>query len=198
MRRGYMRLRGFNAAPGQQVPPTRWYPSLASAGLHASLVPGWGRYWLTLEGSLTRALQLQCRESFHVDVLNEGFAAPSPEESGALGLAPRKLAWVREVQLCGDGQPWVMARTIIPEATLRGPGRRLRHLGRQPLGAYLFSRPEWQRGRFQAGICQVQPGDQQLPPVARRSHFYSGQDRLLVGEYFLPALLEKGPLAGTD
>lgn len=186
-----MRSKGFNPAASrahQRIPPTQWFPTLTAAALISPLPRGGARHWLTLEGSLTRALQLRCRERFHVDVLAEGFALPTLEEARTLGIPARQSAWIREVQLCGDGQPWVMARTIIPRYTLRGPGRRLRHLGRKPLGAYLFSHPEWQRGPFQTGLCY--PGESaNLPLIARRSRFYSGGAALLVGEYFLAAVL---------
>ena len=185
-----MPSRDFNPAfsgGDQQVPRTRWYPTRAAAGLQCDLVRQQGAYWLTLEGSLTRALQLRCRRSFHVDVLSEGFMVPSLEEARTLGLPIRQTAWIREVQLCGDGEPWVMARTVIPRHTLAGKGRQLQHLGRKPLGAWLFSRPEWRRGDFQTGICQATAAGQAR--VARRSRFFSGSRHLLVGEYFLPGLL---------
>lgn len=186
-----MRSRGFKS-PGARarspIPPTQWYPTLTAAGLQGPLAHGAARYWLTLEGSLTRALQLRCRESFRVEVLSEGFAIPTLEEASTLGIRQRQLAWIREVQLCGDGQPWVMARTVIPRTTLRGKGRRLRHLGRKPLGAYLFSRPEWRRSDFQTGLCAPTAMDNQ-PWIARRSRFYSDGRSLLVGEYFLPVVL---------
>ncbi|HSP00975.1 MAG TPA: chorismate lyase, partial [Thioalkalivibrio sp.] len=104
-----------------------------------------------------------------------------------LGIPARQNAWIREVCLNGDDTPWVLARTIIPLATLAGRGRRLCNLGRRPLGAYLFSHPEWQRGPFETGLCQRTSGLQ--PLAARRSRFFSGGRSLLVGEYFLPTLL---------
>jgi len=111
---------------------------------------------------------------------------PTLEEARRLGLAPRQRAWIREVRLCGDGQPWVLARTIIPLACLEGKGRRLRNLGNKPLGAYLFSRPEWLRGPLETGLCQN--SDDQQPQLARRSLFHRGNDALMVGEYLLPTL----------
>ncbi len=189
-----MPLKGFNIRPGDPVrlaqadvltiPPTDWYQSLSAAGLRNPTVHGPVRYWLQVEGSLTRELQLRCSHSFHVDVTGEGFALPTREEADTLNIPGRQLAWIREVHLCGDGEPWVLARTIIPLATLQGAGRRLRHLGRKPLGAWLFSNPLWQRGPFETGICHTSHEAQ--PPVARRSRFYSGDKALLVGEYFLP------------
>lgn len=170
------------------IPVTHWYRSPAAAGLVDPVVQGTAGHWLTLEGSLTRALQLRCREDFRVKILREGWARPQREEALTLGIAHRHLAWIREVCLCGDHQPWVLARTVIPRYTLQGHDRRLRHLGNRPLGAWLFSQPQWARGPFETGLCQRrQPGQ---PAAARRSRFSNGRRALLVGEYFLPKLLE--------
>ena len=179
-----MRSRDSDAIAQIRIPATRWYQSFAAAGLHDPAIHGELGHWLKLEGSLTRALQLRCHYSFRVAILNEGFARPSQEESRTLGLLPRHCAWIREVCLLGDDTPWVLARTVIPMATLSGRGRRLRHLGRQPLGAYLFSNTQWHRGVFETGLCQRESSDQ--PRAARRSQFFSGDRSLLVGEYFLP------------
>lgn len=168
------------------IPATHWYRSLSAAGLYNPEVHGAARYWLQVEGSLTRALQQQCRHRFHVEVCTEGFGVPSAEEARRLGLAARQRAWIREVRLCGDGQPWVLARTIIPQACLEGKGRRLRNLGNKPLGAYLFSSPDWLRGPLETGLCQTTRPQQ--PQLARRSLFHHGKDALMVGEYLLPTL----------
>lgn len=178
-----------------RVPDARWYPGAPAAQLMLERPLTHELYWLKLEGSLTRALQLRCLERFHVDILREGYARPTAEEARTLHIPPRQLAWIREVQLCGDGQPWVMARTVIPLETLKGNGRRLRHLGRRPLGHFLFSQRRWHRGPFQIGIThqigitRTQAVSQ--PPIGRRSCFYRGKHALLVGEYFLPSLLER-------
>jgi len=171
------------------VPATRWYDSFRQACLQQPGLRGTATFWLQAEGSLTRHLQLRCRHSFHVEVASEGFLMPTVEEALTLGIPLRQQAWVREVRLCGDGQPWVLARTIIPLAVLDGPGRRLRHLGRIPLGAWLFSRRDWSRGPLQAGLCHSVTGSQ--PRYARRSVFANGDRGLLVGEYFLPPLLDQ-------
>lgn len=171
---------------GLIIPPTRWYRSLAAAGLHNSEVHGAARYWLQVEGSFTQALKQKCRESFHVDVCMEGFARPFAEEVQRLGLAHRELAWIREVRLCGDGTPWVLARTVIPRRCLEGKSRQLLNLGNKPLGAYLFSSPEWSRGPLETGLCRPQAPEQ--PHLARRSLFHRGGVALMVGEYLLPAL----------
>lgn len=179
-----MPSRDSNSIARISIPETRWYQSFAAAGLHDPAIHGELSHWLRLQGSLTRALQLRCQRSLRVEILSEGFARPSQEESRTLGLPTRHRAWIREVCLLGDDTPWVLARTVIPMATLSGRGRRLRHLGRQPLGAYLFSNTQWHRGIFETGLCQRKTLDQ--PRAARRSQFFSGDSSLLVGEYFLP------------
>ncbi|RBW49091.1 chorismate--pyruvate lyase family protein [Marinobacter sp. F3R11] len=173
------------------IPPTDWYQSLTAAGLRNPDVHGPARQWLQVEGSFTRALQKKCAHSFHVEIQREGFAAPTLEESRRLRIPVRQKAWIREVRLCGDGKPWVLARTVIPLACLTGADRRLLHLGNKPLGAYLFSCRNWQRGPLETGLCNhrslgVPPAG--VPEIARRSLFSNNKSSLLVGEYLLPAL----------
>ena len=152
------------------IPPTSWYRSLTAAGLRNPAVHGRARYWLQVEG----------------------FGSPSLEESRRLAIPPRQHAWIREVRLCGDGEPWVLARTVIPLNCLEGEGRRLLHLGNRPLGAYLFTSPHWERGPLETGLCNpVIPGQ---PELARRSLFSGHNSALLVGEYFLPALFHRNTL----
>lgn len=181
-----MLSKDFDTAPGLTIPPTQWYRSLAAAGLHNPDVYGPARHWLQVEGSFTKALQKKCRSSFHVDVIREGFAEPSDEEARRLSIPRRQKAWIREVRLCGDGQPWVLARTIIPVSCLDGRGRRLLNLGNKPLGAYLFSGPDWERGPLETGLCQPELANQ--PQLARRSLFHCDQTALMVCEFLLPAL----------
>ncbi len=168
------------------IPATDWYQSLAAAGLRNSEVHGPARYWLQVEGSFTRAVQQKCQHSFHVEVRYQGFSLPTAEEARRLAIPARQRAWVREVRLCGDGTPWVLARTIIPLYCLEGEGRRLLHLGSKPLGAYLFSSANWQRGPLETGLCHRRIEGQ--PAIARRSLFRNGPRALLVGEYLLPVL----------
>ncbi len=174
------------------IPPTDWYQTLTAAGLHNPAVHGEARRWLQVEGSFTRALQQQCRRSFHVEVRHEGFATPTPEEVRRLAIPHRQCAWIREVSLCGDNQPWVLARTVIPLNCLEGEGRRLLHLGSRPLGAYLFTSPYWQRGPLETGLCRPVMSGQ--PELARRSLFSGHNSSLLVGEYLLPALFRPNTL----
>lgn len=187
-----MRSRDSDIKRRSSIPPTDWYPSLAAAGLRNTAVHGPARHWLQVEGSFTRALQKQCRHAFHVQVRYQGFATPTLEEARRLAIPQRQHAWIREVRLCGDNQPWVLARTVIPLACLEGEGRRLLHLGNRPLGAYLFTSPHWQRGPLETGLCY--PGSPGQPQLARRSLFSGHRSALLVGEYLLPALLQRTAL----
>lgn len=171
-------------------PGLRWYPSVAAARLARAPLTRNATYWLTLQGSLTRALRQRCREQFAVRILTEGFQTPAPDERQRLGLPERQVAWVREVQLCGDGRPWVLARTIFPLSTLSGPERRLRHLGRQPLGAFLFRDGRWQRDPFEAGLIQAPRASE--PSLARRSCFRADGQQILVSEFFYDRLLDHG------
>ncbi|OEY65764.1 chorismate--pyruvate lyase family protein [Marinobacter sp. X15-166B] len=184
-----MPSRVSEGGPGLAIPRTDWYPSFAAAGLHGSLPYEVAHVWLQQTGSLTRALQQRCQQRLQVDVRAEGFALPRPDEARVLKIPPRQTAWIREVQLCGDGEPWVLARTVIPQASLTGSGRRLRHLGQKPLGSYLFSRREWRRGPILPGHCH--PDHAAQPSYARRSCFQTRGHALLVAEYFLPALLKR-------
>jgi chorismate--pyruvate lyase len=173
------------------IPAAHWYRSLAAAGLHNPEVHGPARYWLQVEGSFTRALQRRCRRRFHVDVRYQGFDFPTPEEARRLRQPPRRYAWIREVRLCGDGEPWVLARTVIPLGCLEGPNRVLLNLGSRPLGAYLFSDPLWHRGPLETGVCRLESPAH--PRLARRSLFHNGADALLVSEYLLPTLYQSSP-----
>lgn len=190
MRRGFMPSRASDTANHPlTIPPTTWFRTLVGANLQHHRLDPVGRYWLQLQGSLTRALQLRCHSEFHVEISYEGFFRATPEEARTLAIPFRQYAWIREVRLCGDGEPWVLARTVIPRRSLQGSGRRLKHLGRRPLGAYLFSNRRWQRGPLQTGLCRGSNPHQ--PKIARRSRFYRENRELLVSEYFLPALLTR-------
>lgn len=154
--------------------------------------------WLMDNGSLTAHLQQACGGRFHVRLLWQGWQRPLRHEAEMLHMPLRGRAWLREVLLYCDEHPLVYARTLIPYASLRGRQRRLRHLGRKPLGAWLFSHPHLQRSplrieqytaenRLYRHIAGYAP---EMPPTlwGRSSVFYPDRKPLLVSEYFLPHL----------
>jgi len=155
--------------------------------------------WLQDRGSLTT--QLQARGKFAVRLLRQGIGTPARDEAAALGIKPKRVAWVREVALHCDGKPLVFAHTILPYRP-RGPMTGwLARLGNRSLGALLFSHTGFKRGQleckrldhrhtlFQPAINAMQP--LATPPVtlwARRSRFLFGTQAVLVTEVFSPAL----------
>lgn len=140
------------------------------------------RRWLTDSGSLTRLLQRASHGHFSVRVLSQRYGQPSPAEALALGLRARQRALIREVLLCGYGEPWVFARTLIPVTTLRGRQRTLKLIGDRPLGALLFRDPQMQREPLQITALRNATGTDFW---ARRSVFHLAGKPLLVCEVFL-------------
>jgi chorismate--pyruvate lyase len=159
-------------------------------GAETALMP-----WLRDHGSLTRRIVQRC-ERFSVRNVKDGLARIALDESALLGIAPRQLAWSREVFLCADDQPVVFAHSAC--AGLRGAWQSVRHLGNKPLGAVLFSHPLISRRplhykalhahhplyRRAAGVLSDPPGRL----WARRSLFYLHNEPLLVTEVFLPGI----------
>ncbi|WP_409524280.1 chorismate--pyruvate lyase family protein [Nitrincola sp. MINF-07-Sa-05] len=150
-----------------------------------NLVPWQWRNWLCDRGSLTLRLTRASHNHFSVRLLEQGWGRPSASESCVLGMSGRQVALIREVELLGQGEPWVYARSVIPEETLTGRHRQLRHLGATSLGAVLFKDPDMRRGPLQ--VCRLHSPE--LGELwARRSLFYLSEKPLLVCEVFLPAL----------
>lgn len=159
---------------------------LSLSPMPSSLLPEPWRTWLLDKGSLTQALKALSPNSFSVRLDYTGFSRASLSEAKTLGIDPREQVYVREVALCLNDIPVVMARSIIPRSTLTGPERQLLHLNNKPLGEFLFSHKHMRRGAIECkqGAIEGQSA------WARRSIFYVNNKPLLVSEYFLPALLD--------
>ncbi|KEA62421.1 Chorismate--pyruvate lyase [Marinobacterium lacunae] len=143
--------------------------------------------WLTDDSSLTRLLQRASQGRFSVRVLSQRYAHPGANEAVALGMGVRRTALIREVLLCGNGVPWVYARTVIPVDTLRGRHRTLKMIGSRSLGSLLFKDPGMQRDPLQIARVLDDSGHRYW---ARRSIFHLDRKPLLVCEVFLPPLLD--------
>lgn len=159
--------------------PSHWF----SANRRLALPLHW-RPWLCNRGSLTHSLTLAAAGDFQVQVLRQHWALPTATEARLLHLPPRRLALIREVQLIGQGTPWVFARSVIPRQVLRGRHHSLHRLGNHSLGSVLFSDPAIVRGPLQ--ITRLQKAQQHW--WARRSVFHLNQQPLLVTEVFLPPM----------
>jgi chorismate lyase len=155
------------------------------------------RTWLDEPRSLTARLRAGCHDRFNVILLRQTWRRPFPGEAASLGVPGRRRMLVREVMLRDGLTPLVLARTVIPAASLRGRHCALARLGNRPLGEVLFA----QRGlhRWSRQCCRLDRGIW-MPSVAslcgplqtlwgRRSVYGVGNARLLVAEFFLPAAL---------
>lgn len=172
-----------------------WRPRRA---VFNALLPPPLRSWLDTPGSMTARIRANCRECFQVRVLAEGWRRPRVDEARRLRLPLQQEAWVRIVTLnCGE-TPWILGRTVMPQASLRGGRGLLRRLGARALGAVLFTGREVERSEFE--LRRLQAADPLLPdrrlvePAvvpqlwARRSVLSVAGAPILVTEVFLPEL----------
>ncbi|MEA2119093.1 chorismate--pyruvate lyase family protein [Halovibrio sp. HP20-50] len=175
----------------------RWRPIHAARPAMSS---AWWQ-WVASTDSLTaRLIAAGNGKSFRVRVLRQCIGLPQRDEALALSLAPRRYAWLREVALCLDETPWVVARSVAPLAQLKG--QRLERLGERSLGSWLFRQPGVVRGPLEVtthspSFASVS-GIQNDCAWGRRSVFYHGSKHgyqhgglsLLVQEFFLPAMTD--------
>ncbi|MFT6898408.1 MAG: chorismate--pyruvate lyase [Paraglaciecola sp.] len=149
--------------------------------------------WLLHSGSLTERLQTHCRD-FSVCVLTQRQQLATAEEYQQLDVQLEDQSqsnWqVREVILHGDNQPWVFARSVIPQTLCE---QDFAHLGNRPLGQLIFNDDRFKRMPFQF-IC-LQPEKtwlraNNLPDAqhlwGRRSVFRYQHLSMMVAEVFLP------------
>lgn len=174
-------------------PPTEPHWHLASAQawrLPRELAP-----WLMDQGSLTARLQAHSDGQFAVTLLRQGWGPARTSELRLLDCRPGEKILVREVILCGRGQPWVFARSLVPYTSLTGRLKALRKLDNRPLGALLFQDPGMTRDPL--ALASIEPKHQYVdagyqpdqPLWGRRSLFYLDGQPLMVSEVFLPAFL---------
>ena len=148
------------------------------------------RNWLLDTSSLTERIEAHCRV-FSVFRLGQGRAALSENEKLSLEASSSSTHYeVREVILIADEQPWVFARSVVPETLTSGEWK---HLGNRPLGKLLFNDARFERGEFEvAKITSEQLSNLPIEPAShdlygRRSLFTQQQNKVLVAEVFLPA-----------
>lgn len=140
--------------------------------------------WLSATGSLTALLEAKAGQPLQVNPIFEGFKLMTFAQKKTLGLELHpQMAWVRQVQLFGNQpQPWVEATSLFPVSSLLGQARRLRYLGKTPLGYVLFKRGE-HFVRCNRHVVSTPQGWQR-----QNGYVWQGVP-LLVQETFLPAFM---------
>jgi chorismate lyase len=153
--------------------------------------------WVFEPGSLTRRLRGYYGNSVKVNVIYQRQLTPFLSESRILNQPNHRFCLTREVLLHADNIPLILARTIIPEQTVRSAHRNLSHLGSRPLGEVIFSYPGLERLQLQVTIVDqafwttqaLKLGDIKEPVWGRRTIYAIKQKPLLVNEFFLPGAL---------
>ena len=171
---------------------------LRSCWLKKPVNSGIYRHWLIDKGSLTRRLQLRCRD-FRVKPIKLYNAKPQVDEALLLNLSLRQKALLREVYLYCSGKPAVFAHSVLPHKSLRGDWQGLGCLGNKSLGATLFTNPNVVRtalefkklsnhhALYRRAVADLDSRPQAL--WARRSVFNLNGAVILVTEVFLPQVL---------
>ncbi len=153
--------------------------------------------WLHEKTSLTQRLRDEWGV-VSVQVLFECWQAPFLSERQKLQVPENRLCLVREVVLLSHHTPLILARTVIPRATLLATQGNLARLGTRPLGEILFSSTSLQRQWLD--IAQISPEKWkcasssffiEAPVWGRRTRYSINKHPMLVSEFFLPSLLEK-------
>ena len=149
--------------------------------------------WVASSDSLTARLVAAAEgRPFRVKLLEQRLGRPRLDEAHALELAHRQVAWLRQVALCVDQRPWVVARSVVPLAQLRG--QRLDRLGERSLGSWLFRQPDLERGPIDISADAIPFATGEAPcrgPWGRRSVFRHAGFAVLVQEFFLDAMADE-------
>lgn len=153
--------------------------------------------WTYEAGSLTRRLRDYYGNQVAVKILFHQWRTPFLSERKALQLPFHRRSLVREVMLHTNGKPLLLARTIIPEETIKVAHRNLSHLGTRPLGEVIFSYPNLERITMDltlvepaAWTSQIQQNTHISQSIWGRRTVYAIYGRpMLVSEFFLPEIL---------
>jgi chorismate--pyruvate lyase len=169
---------------------SRWLKKPVNSGAY--------QHWLIDKGSLTRRLQLRCRD-FCVKPIRLYNAKPQMDEASLLNLPSQQRALLREVYLYCSNKPVVFAHSVLPHKSLRGDWQGLGRLGNRPLGAALFANPKVVRTvlefrklsihhvLYRRAVANLDNRPRTL--WARRSTFSLNGAIILVTEVFLPQVL---------
>jgi chorismate--pyruvate lyase len=141
------------------------------------------RDWLLEQGSLSKRLRDNCGE-LTVELYQHQWCPGDQlarDENNLLSSPPYYL--LRRVVLSGDGQPWVIGSTIIPQSTAEDRDYNLSKLGETPLGEEVFKAETVDRDSLQLSHIVIEGGFL----YARRSRLWMNHKPMLVTELFLPS-----------
>ena len=104
-------------------------------------IPAELRTWLYASGSLTQQLTDLAAGTFKVEPIQEHFQRLSFSDAKWMQMSHQHTSWVRESYLYGcEHQPWVKAKSIFPILSLQARARIFQHIGKKPIGWFLFQR----------------------------------------------------------
>jgi len=136
-------------------------------------------------GSMTDQLR-KLKPSFGLKVLKEGYEAPTQSEQQLLAMKD-KIAFVRESELYSDDGVWMYGRSIFPPSTLSGNEQVFTALGNRSMGDILFNDSRVRRSAFEFATLHHQGCLYWI----RRSIFFVEEKKILLTEFFMPALIKE-------
>jgi chorismate lyase len=99
------------------------------------------RQWLYASGSLTQQLTDLGQGEFKVIPTQEYFQRLNHADAKWMNVSHQQTSWVRETLLYGSEEhAWVKAKSIFPITSLQKRVRIFQHIGRRPIGYWLFKR----------------------------------------------------------
>ncbi|EGA69880.1 chorismate--pyruvate lyase [Vibrio sinaloensis DSM 21326] len=137
--------------------------------------------WVKEQGSLSRLLSRYC-EGLTVDLLHNKMVRAEKLNSQEIELLNQEACLLRKVVLKGDGEAWVLGRTLIPFSSMEDQQHDLSQQGEIPLGLTVFSAENVKRDALQVGWAETPEGKM----LARRSRLWMNHKPMLVAELFLP------------
>jgi chorismate--pyruvate lyase len=188
-----------NPSPRSADPEAqRWLPAerLGQLDVDAPLRP-----WLIGQGLLNQRIKDACGDRFERKLVHQWPGVLDPALQSSLKVNDT-TGLFREVALCCGGEPWVLARTVVPDSTLSlHPW--LAELGETSLGEMLNEISGVERSAYE--YARIAPEEALASPAAlpesgplwaRRARIRLRGAPLMVREVFLPALGRSGTPAG--
>ncbi|KHT47125.1 chorismate lyase [Vibrio sinaloensis] len=139
------------------------------------------KQWLLEQGSLSRLLSSYC-DGLTVDLVHNKIVKAEKLNHQEVDLLNQEPCLLRKVVLNGDGEAWVLGRTLIPLSSMEDQQHDLTQQGEIPLGLTVFSADNVKRDALQVGWANTPQGDM----LARRSRLWMNHKPMLVAELFLP------------